>query len=307
MTALSSRNGNGAHNGSKTTQNSANGRDDHSLVGWVKNLISPKQDTSLRETIEEYIEVSEEKSSNDITNHERVLLSNILELRDIPVSDVMVPRADIVALEIETSHEEILNLLAEKQYNRFPVYRKTLDNVVGTVSIKSILACLAQGKDIHIKDMLADIPIVAPSLPVLDLLLRMRENKRHMVLVVDEFGGIDGLVNIGDIVETIVGEIDDEHDGEDRQPQITEGSDGSIIADARYDLEDFEDRFGHVFLEDELEESDTLGGLVSYLAGRVPARGEILTHDTGMVFEILDADPRRVNRLRIRNIPTAQG
>jgi CBS domain containing-hemolysin-like protein len=123
-----------------------------------------------------------------------------------------------------------------------------------------------------------------------------------MALVVDEFGGIDGLVTIGDIIEAIIGEIDDEYD-KNNHPKILEHSDGSVIADGRVDIEEFEERFGSLFTEEEHEDADTLGGLVFTLAGRVPARGEVLLHDTGIEFEILDADPRRIQRLKIRNIP----
>jgi CBS domain containing-hemolysin-like protein len=150
--------------------------------------------------------------------------------------------------------------------------------------------------------MIRPVPIVSPSLPVLDLLLKMQRDKKHMVLVVDEHGGIDGLVTVGDLIEEIVGEFDDEFD-DDTAPQIIEKSDGSIMADARADIDDFEDQVGKILSEEEREEVDTLGGLVFFAAGRIPARGEVIKHDSGMVFEILDADQRRVSRLRIRNIP----
>lgn len=137
---------------------------------------------------------------------------------------------------------------------------------------------------------------------VLDLLTQMRITRKHLALVVDEFGGIDGLITIGDLIEAIVGEIDDEHNLE-VQPEMILQTDGSIMADARYDIDEFEDIYGEILSEEEREENDTLGGLTFFLAGRVPARGEVLTHSSGMVFEIEDADPRRVKRLRIRNIP----
>ena len=138
---------------------------------------------------------------------------------------------------------------------------------------------------------------------VLDLILMMRQMRKHMALVVDEFGGIDGLIAIGDVIEEIVGEIDDEYD-EENEPEIVECKDGSILIDARYDIEDFEEKYGELLTEEEREDVDTLGGLVSSIAGRVPVRGEIISHeDSGTVFEIMDADPRRVNRLRIKNIP----
>lgn len=277
------------------------------LIERAKSLIfgnngGNRNDNALREAIEEYIEETPDSEADEVSAHERQLLSNILHLRDVKVYDIMVPRADISAIEVDTAKDELLEIMAEKQFSRFPVYRGTLDEVLGTVHIKDIITAMAKGRKIRLKDLLTDIPIVSPSLPILDLLLEMRRTRRHIALVVDEYGGIDGLVTMGDVMETIIGEIDDEHDREEA-PQIVEESDGSILADARLDIEEFEQRYGAILSEEEREESDTLGGLVFAMAGRVPARGEVLTHATGMVFEVLEADPRKISRLRIRDIP----
>ncbi len=273
-----------------------------SLFARIKLMLTRRHDASLRETIEEYIEEPEGGATEDsIIEHEKILLSNILKLRDLTVSEVMIPRADIKAIAVDVSQKDLLAIFAEKQVSRLPVYGKTLDDILGTIHIKDILEGLANNKAINIAELLTDVPIISPSMPVLDLLRVMRQNRRHMVLVVDEFGGIDGLVAIGDVIESIVGEIDDEHDT-DEDPEITEGENGTFLADARVEIEDFEDRFGKVLSKDERDESETLGGLVFHMAGRVPARGEILTHSSGIEFEILEADPRRINRLRIRNV-----
>ncbi|MCB1784018.1 MAG: HlyC/CorC family transporter [Alphaproteobacteria bacterium] len=274
------------------------------FFGIIKGMIGSKSDATLRETIEEYIETETGDSDTpSVSAHEKKLIANVLEMHDMSAADIMVPRADIVAISEETSSEDLMALLTEKQYSRIPVYKETLDNVTGAIHAKDILAVLAKGEKPEIASLVRSLPIVSPSLHLLDLLLQMRLTRKHMVMVIDEFGGIDGLVTIGDVIEAIVGEIDDEHDPEDH-PQLTVTSDGKIIADARYDLEEFEERFGDILSEEERENNDTLGGLVFTIAGRVPARGEVLTHkETGMVFEILDAGPRRVNRLRIRNIP----
>lgn len=281
-----------------------NGNGDKSFLGKIRGIFKGRPDTSLRETLEEYIEEEREgKTAQDsVSAHERELLANILKLKDLKVFDVMIPRADIVAIEADTPQKELLELLAEKQHSRIPVYQETLDNVLGSIHIKDILSTLAKGQKVNIQKLVREVPVVSPTMHVLDLLLHMRESKKHMALVVDEFGGIDGLVTIGDVIETIVGEIDDEYDPDDTQ-ELIENPDGSIIADARYDIDEFERRYGKILTEEEREESETLGGLVFYIAGRVPARGEVLTHDSGTVFEVLDADPRRVNRLRIKNIP----
>jgi len=274
------------------------------LFQWVKNIVKSKSDVSLRETIEEYIDAAEKRDEpiTSVTTHERALISNILKIRDHSAVDVMIPRADIFAIDISTSQKELLSLLAEKQFSRIPVYRDSLDDIVGTLHIKDIIECLAKGKMIDIEDLIRDVPIVSPSMHVLDLLLMMKQMKKHMALVVDEFGGIDGLVTVNDVIESIVGEIEDEYDHDD-EPEIKKNTDGSLLADARYDVDKFEEQYGRVMTDEERQDIDTLGGLVFALAGRVPARGEILTHSSGMIFEIVDADPRRVNRLLIKNIP----
>ena len=258
----------------------------------------------MRDAIEEYIEEPENFDADAEALHERALFSNVLALRDISVDRVMVPRADIIAVEVEATQKDLFALIAENQVSRIPVYKDSLDDVIGTIHLKDIVGAMARGEDFVIANNITEIPIVSPSMPVLDLLLTMRQSRRHLALVVDEYGGIDGLVTIGDIVESIIGEIEDEHGG-DSEPQLIEDADGSILADARYDIEDFEERYGVLLNEEERAENDTLGGLVFSLAGRVPVRGEVLTHETGMVFEIMDADPRRIHVVRIRNIPEA--
>ncbi len=276
-----------------------------SLFSKLKSVIKGKPDPTLREALEEYIEEPDEHANQDaIAAHEKALIANVLKLHDLTVVDVMVPRADIVAIDVDTSQKELLELLSEKQHSRIPVYKETLDEVLGSIHIKDILATLAKGEKIKIKKLVREIPVVSPSMHVLDLLLQMRESRKHMALVIDEFGGIDGLVTIGDVIESIVGEIDDEYDPDDT-PELTDEEGGTVLADARVDIDEFEERYGQILSEEEREESDTLGGLVFALAGRVPARGEVLTHDNGMVFEVLDAGPRRVNKIRIRNIPAA--
>lgn len=278
--------------------------------GFFKNLFSGKRKNgsdTLREALEEYIDElnDDDDESPSIAIHESAIISNVLKLRDATVLDVMIPRADIAAIDVNASKEDLMTLLSERQFSRIPVYRDTMDDILGTVHIKDILSNMASGLDINIKSQLRPVPIVSPSLPVLDLLLKMQSDKKHMVLVVDEYGGIDGLVTIGDVIEAIVGEFDDEFD-EESTPQMNEGIDGSVIADARLDVDDFEEKYGSILSDEEREEIDTLGGLVFMTASRIPARGEVIQHPTGMVFEIIEADQRRISRLRIRNIPQAE-
>ena len=189
----------------------------------------------------------------------------------------MIPRADIVAVSKAITLDALVEVMVKKAHSRLPVYGDTLDEIAGMVHIKDVLGCVAAGREYSL-------------------------SRTHMALVVDEFGGIDGLITIEDLVEEIVGEIDDEHDV-DQAPKLIRLSDGCYIADARFEVEDLEEKLGCGLLDDEEDEDiDTLGGLVFSLAGRVPARGELIEHPTGIQFEVLEADPRRIRRLRIHMV-----
>jgi len=197
--------------------------------------------------------------------------------------------------------------MVEQGHSRVPVYRETLDDVIGFIHVKDVLAPVADRQQTKLAPILRKVLFVAPSLPTLDLLVQMRQARTHIAMVVDEFGGIDGLVTIEDLIEEIVGEIEDEHDVADR-PSLTERADGTLIVDARTPIEVLEERQGtRLRPTADQEEVDTLGGLVSSLAGRVPKRGEIIAHPSGIEFEVLDADPRRIKRLRVRSPPVATG
>jgi CBS domain containing-hemolysin-like protein len=274
----------------------------HPLRGWLRGILGGRGDATLRDTIEELIE-ERRGTEGSIAADERVLLANILKLRDTTVVDTMVPRADIVAVEASVTLPELIEKMASEAHSRLPVYRESLDDVIGFVHIKDVLACIAEKKPFRMTDIVRDVLIVVPSMPVLDLLLQMRQTRQHIALVVDEFGGIDGLVTIEDLVEEIVGEIEDEHD--DDAPRLVERPDGTLLADARLPIEEFIGRVGPVLDREEMDEIDTLGGLVFALAGRVPTRGEVLRHPSGLEFEVVEADPRRIRRLRVRNLSRA--
>jgi CBS domain containing-hemolysin-like protein len=276
-----------------------------SVRGWLRSLLSRTRangDNSVRDTLEEIIEERDE-AELPIDAHERLLITNVLHQRDTTADDIMVPRPDIVALGESATLSEIADLMARKGHSRMPVFRETLDNIVGMVHIKDLIPNLYKGEAPDLTALARPVLFVSPSMRVLDLLLEMRLKRAHLALVVDEYGGIDGLVTIEDLVEQIVGEIEDEHDVES-DPELTVLEDGSIVADARLDLEEFEESFGAFLSEEEREETDTLAGLVFRLAGRVPGRGELIVHDSGMEFEVMDADPRRIKRLRLRNLPS---
>jgi CBS domain containing-hemolysin-like protein len=261
-------------------------------------------EATVRDTLEELIEDFDEDEA-PVEPMERLLLANVLNLRDLTIVDVMVPRADIIAVDAAIGIDELIEKFKAENHSRLPVYRETLDDCIGMVHIRDVLGQRVgdAARDAHFRlsDLVRPVLFVAPSMRVLDLLLEMRVKRTHMALVVDEYGGIDGLLTIEDLVEEIVGEIQDEHDDEP-EPQMVERPDGAVLADARVELDEFEDRFGEIFTEDEKEDSDTLGGLVFSLAGRVPVRGELVKHDSGLIFEVVDGDPRRVRRLRIRNL-----
>ncbi len=266
---------------------------------WIRRVFGQPDAADLRNRIEGLIDRQEEAGELPASSDELTLLRNILNLHGLTVYDVMVPRADIVAVDIETSLPDLVKLMSEEAHSRIPVYRGTLDDIEGMVHIKDVLACWNRETPMKLKTLVRRVLFVAPSMPILELLLQMRVTRVHLALVVDEFGGVDGLVTIEDLVEEIVGEIEDEHD-EDETPHIVERMDGSLDADARVPLKDFEERIGPVLSEEErAEDIDTLGGLVFYLAGRVPVKGEVIRHETGIEFEILDADPRRIRRIRV--------
>ena len=271
---------------------------------WLKSLRRAKSGESVRETLEELIEEREEAEA-PIDEHERRLLGNILHLRDQTAYDVMVPRADIVAVDAKCDLPELLATIGEHGHSRYPVYRGTLDDAVGLIHIKDVLMLVASGKPFALHRIVRKVLFVSPSIRVLDLLLEMRLKRTHMALVVDEYGGIDGLVTIEDMVEQIVGEIEDEHDRE-IEPDFIERPDGVIEADARMPLEELEERVGPLVDDEDREDIDTLGGLVFFLAGRIPSRGELIGHPSGLEFEVVDADPRRIKRLRVRNLPNPE-
>ena len=277
------------------------------LRHFFRLIRRPRNGESLRETIDEMIEEPFADGPHPLSAHERVLIGNILKVHDRTAADVMVPRADIVALDVETPFVEVIKCMVEQGHSRVPVYRETLDDVIGFVHVKDMLGPAAERRQTKLSPMLRKVLFAAPSLLILDLLVQMRQARTHIAMVVDEFGGIDGLVTIEDLIEEIVGEIEDEHDVADG-PSLTERADGTLIADARTPIEVLEEHQGtRLRPTGEQEEVDTLGGLVSSLAGRVPKRGEVIAHPSGIEFEVLDADPRRVKRLRVRSPPAMTG
>jgi magnesium and cobalt transporter len=279
----------------------------HGLVSRLRTLARRRNGDghSLREALEDLIEEHEEEGAEDraeFTEEERELLLNALSFGELQVWDVMVPRSDVKAIGIGAGLAEVLGTMRDAMHTRLPVYRENLDEVVGMVHIKDLLPYWGDGADFALERIVREVLFVPPSMRVLDLLLQMRDTGVHMAIVVDEYGGTDGLATIEDLVEEIVGEIQDEHD-KILPPRITELPDGVLEADARVEVEDLEQRLGLQLLEPERREDvDTLGGLLFTLLDRVPARGEVVRHPAGLEFEVLDADPRRIKRLRIHKV-----
>ncbi|MFM7778464.1 MAG: hemolysin family protein [Alphaproteobacteria bacterium] len=279
------------------------------LFWKIQGMLRRKEAESIRDQVEELIERHEAPSearpgdgqTTSLDAEERALLGNVLRLRGITAYDVMVPRADIMAIPESHSLTETIALIQTEGHSRYPVYRDGLDDIIGMVHIKDVFAAVGkEDKAFVLADILRRPLFVVPSIPVLDLLLQMRQARVHMALVVDEYGGIDGLITIEDLVETIVGDISDEHD-EVQAQQITERPDGALDLDARTPIAAFEEKLGNILTDEErAADIDTVGGLVFTLAGRVPAKGELVSHPSGLEFRILDADPRRIRRLRVR-------
>ncbi len=270
------------------------------IARLIRRFTHPRSDAEvLRETVEELID--EPASESGISAAEGVLLANVMKLRERRVGDSMVPRADIVAADVGTPIKELIDLMATHAHSRIPIYRETLDDVIGMVHMKDIIPCIAHNQTRIIADLLRPVLFVAPSMPASKLLLQMRQTRQHMALVVDEFGGIDGLVTIEDLVEEIVGEIEDEHDAPSAASIIAR-TDGTLLVDARLPIEEFEARTGVNLASPEQQEVDTLGGYVANLAGRVPHIGEAFRNADGMNFEVLEMDQSRIKRLRVRGL-----
>ena len=250
---------------------------------------------------EEKETISSEDNQIFEDNNEKNLIKNILNLNEKSVEDIMVPRAEIISIEKKKTIKEILLVIKNESHSRMPVYDQNLDNVLGFLHIKDVIKNI-NNKNFIINDILREVLYVAPKSPILELLKRMRSSRIHMGLVVDEFGGVDGLVTIEDLVEEIVGEIEDEHDAEDDEVKIKRVNDRTIIVDASYKIIELEDLFQLKIKEAKEEEIDTVGGLVSYVANKVPNINEVFVFNNQLKFKILEADERRVIALEIKKI-----
>jgi CBS domain containing-hemolysin-like protein len=268
----------------------------------LSRFLSPdiSKNGSLKENLETVLDTVK-KDDKNISKQERLMLLNVLKIDQIRSIDVMIPRADIGAVEVNDSFEKVLEVFIKESHSRVPVYEKNLDNIIGMIHIKDLVKYQNDGnfEQGFLKKIKREIIEIPPSMPVLDLLMKMQLTRLHMGVVIDEYGGTDGLVTIEDVIEEITGEIEDEHD-EQNMPMLIKTSPNSFEASARVEIEEFEKLSKINFLKDyNNEDVDTLGGLVVAIAGRVPQRGEIIKHESGLTFEINDADPRRIKSIKI--------
>ena len=296
------------------------------FVGRVRaallNAFGVRQNGSARAEIEDAI-AADEAAGATLSPEERTMLRAILKLGDMRVEDVMVPRADIEAIDLETSLAEVIAIYRESGHSRLPAYRETLDEPVGMVHIRDLMAWVADQAltpppaeaetpsldfgtvdlSISLEDskLVRPLLFVPPSMPARALLKRMQTSRTQMALVIDEFGGTDGLVSLEDLVEIIVGEIEDEHDF-DEEPLVQRVAEGIFIADARAELEDAAEMIGPEFrIGEKSDDIETIGGLVFAATGRIPPKGEVVEALEGFDFVVLDADPRRIKRVKIRD------
>jgi CBS domain containing-hemolysin-like protein len=264
-------------------------------------LFGDSQGETLRDRIEDAIDEQKQGKApaGDLAPVERTMLKNLLHFGERDAGDVGVPRADIIAVEESTSFADLVTLFAEAGHSRLPVYRDELDTIIGMVHIKDVFAILATGASYpdSLKDLIREPLYVPQSMGALDLLAQMRASHTHLAIVVDEYAGTEGLITIEDLIEEIVGEIEDEHD-EVPTALLVPIEGGAWDADARAELEDVGETIDPRLAQVD-EDIETLGGLAFVLAGHVPEAGECLQHDSGWKLEIIEADPRRVTKLRL--------
>ena len=258
------------------------------------------ENNNLKQSIETVLD-NDLKGTEGISKHERLMLLNILKIDGIRSSDIMIPRADIGAVELNDSFEKVLEVFIKEAHSRVPIYEKNLDNIIGMIHIKDLVNYQNQKKTENnfLQNLKREILEIPPSMPVLDLLLKMQLTRLHMGIVIDEYGCTDGLVTIEDVIEEITGEIEDEHD-EKNLPMLIKSSLNTFEASARIEIDELQKVTNVEFLNSyDNDDVDTLGGLIFSLTGRVPQRGEIIKHTSGTTFEIKDADPMKIKSVKV--------
>ena len=270
----------------------------HSWKNWIiKKLLS---NDSTKEDILNFIANEENKSDieNLNDNNEKNLIKNILQLNEKSVEDIMIPRSEIIAVNYDQSYGAILDVIKEESHSRMPVYKTNIDNVIGFFHIKDFIK--KSHSDFDLSQILREVLYVAPKSPILELLKTMRSSRIHIGLVVDGVGGVDGLVTIEDLVEEIVGDIEDEHDAEDQDDLILEKSKNSITVDSSYRIEDLENFFNIKISRNDEDEIFTVGGLVYSKINRIPKSSEIIQADDNLTIKIIKSNNRKIETVEIR-------
>ena len=276
-------------------------------IGFLKKIKNffrkNKNKKSLKNDIEKFLNKII-KNKLPLKIDEEKIIFNVFELPQKLVSDIMIPRSDIISIDADLTIRELIKLIGRTNHSRYPVHQKNRDNIIGMVHIKDAVSTWESTKKIKIKKMIREILFVPPSMNVLDLILKMRMSHTHMAIVIDEHGGLDGLVTIEDLVEEIVGEIKDEHDAqkEKKEKIYSEIKNGKIVISAKMQIKQFEKKYGKILTNNkDFKNVDTMGGLVFTLFGRIPLKGEVIKHYTGCEFEILETDTRKIRKILIRN------
>jgi len=269
-------------------------------VRWFRDKVGTRAEGSIKELLEEALE-DESSESSSISAEEKSLLKNMIHFGELTVHDIMIPRSDIMGIKRDVSLDELKSHVVDIGHTRIPVFEESLDHIEGFIHVKDLFPYLASGETFVLSQLLRDILFIPPSMRIVDLLLKMRVSGCHIAIVVDEFGGTDGLVTMEDLFEELVGEIQDEHDGHEAVPTFRWLGDHIIEVDARTTIERLESTLGEP-LGSETETSediDTLGGFIFQLLGRVPVRGEVLMLKPSLKAEIMAADPRRIRQVRL--------
>ncbi len=275
-----------------------------SIKNFILKIFSKKHrkacEATLRDTIEDLIEEDECSETQSIAEDEREMLENVLNLRDIQVQDIMIPRVEIKSVSTTTKIEDLMSEFVEAQKSSIIIYQGTIDHVAGVIYLKDVANWFYMNKPFNVTLFTKEVLFIPPTMRTLDLLLKMKETGLKMAIVVDEYGGVDGLVSFGDLVEEIIGDIQDAAEIKHQKRRILKNSDGSVTVDARVEFEEIE-KYGNIKIAPEDKSIDTVGGMIFSLAGKVPVRGElILCPSQNIEFEILEADPRKIKTVRIR-------
>jgi CBS domain containing-hemolysin-like protein len=275
----------------------------NALLDFLRGLTNWRQKSrehSLRDAIEELIEEDNCSEVQSIARDEKEILGNVLSLKDTPVQNVMIPHVDIISIHNTAKIEELMSLFVEKQISSVIVYQGIIDNVIGVIYLKDVANWFYMNKPFNLSIFVKDVLFVPPAMQILDLLLKMKETGIKIAVVIDEYGVVDGLVSFRDLMEEIIGDIQDSEELKQKRKKVVKTTNGVIIADARSTFDEIQ-KYGGIEIVPEDNSIETIGGMISNITGTVPVKGELVNcHQQNLEFEILDADPRRVKSVKIR-------